>query len=451
MTYYYDENGNLVKEKEKKKKKQNQSQSQSSYSYKNGELVRTVQEDDISYDDIAPVKGGNKDSVFKSGGFSDGVDGVGDFFGDLGQTVAGSVGDLGMGLVKGVGRLAESVVDLGTYGVAGVADLFGADEFAEKTKKVAQYNVTDKLTKGLTDYFDPYSVLGNKADAVGEGIGQVAGIIATGGLGATPAAASAITTGVTFASGMGSGMNDAYAMGASDGKAAAYGATVGTIEAVSEMFFGGLGKGVKALGFSKGLTSIDDIAAKKLSNAAAKFITSEAGQKVVGNTLEYAVKSGAEGLEEVISGFGSAAAKDAFLLNKEDEKAFGEILKDENLLEQFVVGSIVSGIAQGGDFISSTKSGRDFVSGLSKNEQTVVDKVFEQRLAEESENRTLSNRDKNKLYERVVEEMKRGYVSTDEKESILGGETYKGYKDLTDKKTSLETRKKPLRKRLRAL
>ena len=397
-------------------------------------------------DDIAPyVKGGNKDSVFKSGGFSDGVDGVGDFFGDLGQTIGGTVGDLGMGIVKGAGRLVEGIVDLGTYGVAGVADLFGADEFANKTKKVAQYSATDEWTKGATNWLDQYSVLGNKADMVSEGIGQVGTIILTGGLGAagglSSAGATALTTAITAASGMGSGMNEAYASGASDGKAVAYGATVGTIEAATELIFGGLGKGVKALGVSKGLTSIDDVFAKKLSNTAAKFIASEAGQKVVGNTIEYAVKSGAEGVEEVLSGIGSAMAKDLYLLNGEDEKAFNEILKDENLLEQFVVGSIVSGIAQGGDFISSNRSGRDFVSGLSKNEQTVVDKVYEQRLAEESENKTLSNKDKNKLYERVVEEMKRGYVTTDEIESILGGETYKGYKDLTDKKTSLEERK----------
>ncbi len=413
--------------------------------------TRTFMQDD----DIAPVKGGNKNSVFKSGGFSDGVDGVGDFFGDLGQTVLGTTADLGLGILKGAGRLVEGIVDLGTYGVAGVADLFGADKFAEKTKKVAQYSATDEWTKGATDYVDQYSVLGNKADMVSEGLGQVLGIVATGGAagaaGLGTAGATALTTGVTFASGMGSGMNEAYEMGASDGSAVAYGATSGAVEAISEMIFGGLGKGSKALGVSKGLTSIDDVFAKKMSNAAAKFITSEAGQKVVGNTLEYAVKSGAEGLEEVISGFGSAIAKDAYLMNGEDEKAFGEILKDENLLEQFVVGSIVSGIAQSGDAFRATRNGRDFVSGLSKNEQTVVDKVFEQRLAEESENRTLSNRDKNKLYERVVEEMKRGYVTTDEIESILGGETYKGYKDLTDKKNSLEERKKAIEEEIKSL
>ena len=401
--------------------------------------MRTVMSDD----DIAPVKGGNKDSIFKSGGFSDGVDGVGDFFGDLGQTVLGTTADLGIGILKGAGRLVEGVADLGTYGVAGVADLFGADEFAEKTKKVARYNATDEWTKGATDYVDQYSVLGNKADMVSEGIGQVASIIATGGLGAagglSSAGATALTTGLTFASGMGSGMNEAYESGASDGKAFAYGVTSGTVEAISELIFGGLGKGVKALGVSKGLTSIDDVVAKKISNAAAKYITSEAGQKVVGNTLEYAVKSGAEGLEEVISGFGSAIAKDVYLMNGKDEKAFLEILKDEKLLEQFVVGSIVSGIAQGGDFIKSTKNGRDFVSGLSNNEQTVVDKVYEQRLAEESKNKTLSNKDKNKLYESIVEQMEKGYISTDTIEEVLGGDEYKTYKDNLDTTSKLKT------------
>ena len=409
--------------------------------------TRTFVQDD---DDIAPVKGGNKNSVFKSGGFSDGVDGVGDFFGDLGQTVLGTTADLGLGILKGAGRLVEGVVDLGTYGVAGVADLFGADKFAEKTKKVAQYSATDEWTKGATDYVDQYSVLGNKADMVSEGIGQVGAIILTGGAagaaGLGTAGATALTTGLTGLSGMGSGMNEAYAMGASDGNAVAYGATVGSIEAVSEMIFGGLGKGFKALGVSKGLTSIDDVFAKKLSNAAAKFITSEAGQKVVGNTLEYAVKSGAEGLEEVISGFGSAIAKDAYLMNGEDEKAFGEILKDENLLEQFVVGSIVSGIAQGGDFISSTKNGRDFVSGLSKNEQTVVDKVYNDAIAKrETDGKKLTNKEKNEIYDSIIEKMDKGYIDIDTIEGVLGGDEYKAYKDNVDTTANLKKELNELR------
>ena len=364
------------------------------------------------------MKRNSKDTWFKGGAFEDGYD-----FGDTTRTVLGTIGDFGLGAVKGVGRMVEGLVDLGTYGVAGVADLFGADEFADKTRKVAQYSATDEWTKGATDYVDQYSVLGNKADMVSEGVGQVLAILATGGTAgalagggaAGAAAATAATTALTGLSGMGSGMNEAYGSGASDGEAVAFGVAQGTIDAVSELIFGGLGKGVKALGVSKGLTSIDDVLARRLSNAAAKYITSEAGQRVVGNTLEYAFKSGAEGLEEVIAGFGTAIAKDAILLNDEDEKAFREILENENLLEQFVVGSIVSGIAQGSDFVKTTKSGRDFVTGLSGSEQTAVDKVFEDTVTQrEAAGEKLTTKEKNNLYDTLVEQAKKGAIGVEQ-------------------------------------
>ena len=413
--------------------------------------MRTFMSDD---DDIAPVVSSSSEraSFFTKGGLSDGYDKW-----DVSKTVAGTVGDVLLTAAQGVGNMAEGLVDLGAYGVAGVSNILGADDFAKKAKDFAKKNHVDEVVEENQDLMglNDYSVLGKYPRMVGNGVGQILGTVATAGLGKLGSlgkiGSTILTSGVIGASGMGSGMSEAYSMGATDDKATAYGASVGAIEVISELLFGGLGKGFNSLGLSKGLTSIDDVVAKKLSNTAAKFITSEAGQKVVGNALEYTVKSGAEGLEEVISGFGSAIAKDAYLMNEEDEKAFLEILEDENLLEQFVIGSIVSGFAQGGDVINATKNGRDFVSGLSKNEQTVVDKVYEQRLAEESENRTLTNRDKNNLYDRIVNEMKRGYVTTDEIESILGGETYKGYKDLTDKKTSLEERKTAIEEEIKSL
>lgn len=394
-------------------------------------------------DDIAPVsKGGDKDSWFKLGGFSDGVDSVGDFFGDLVETNLGTAADLGIGVLKGAGRLVEGVSDLGYYGASKILDVIGLDDAAEKVKKQAQYNVVDGVTKGLTDYVDQYSVLGNKADMVAEGIGQVGTIILTGGIasagGLSAAATSALTTGLTGLSGMGSGMSEAYELGATDEEAAKYGAVVGSVEAASELIFGGLGKGVKALGLSKGLTSIDDIAAKKISNIAAKYITSEAGQKVVGNTLEWAVKSGAEGLEEVISGFGSAIAKDVYLYNDENEKPFIEILADENLLEQFVVGSITSGIAQSGivpgmksgSLIEANKTGRDFVTGYTASDQAVIDKVVENRVAEaEKDGKKLSKKEIGKIEEQVQDALEKGQLDIDTIENVLGGETYTAYKD----------------------
>ncbi len=203
------------------------------------------------------------------------------------------------------------------------------------------------------------------------------------------------------------------------------------------MIFGGIGKRFNALGYSEGLSSIDDVAAKKMSNIAAKFIKSEAGKKVLGNTVEYAVKSGAEGIEEVLAGLGTAVAKDAILPNGENEKAFREILKDENLLEQFVVGSIVSGLSQSGYLPGSydgslrdaNKSGKDFITGLNANEQAVIDKEFNNRVAEAEKSGKLSGKDKNKIYDDVVKALEKGDISIDVIEEVLGGDTYKSYQD----------------------
>lgn len=258
-------------------------------------------------DDIAPTKetksywkqeeSGNKDSWVKSGVFADGWQS-----GDVAKGVLGTLGDVGLGAAKGIGRMAEGLVDLGTYGVAEVAEAFGADKFAEKAKKVARYSATDEWTKGATDFVDKYSFVGNKGDMISEGLGQVGAIILTGGLagaaGLGAVGTTAVTTGAMGLSSAGTNIGQAYGEGATDGEAWLYGLTSGAIEAGTEMLFGGLGKGVKALGISRGIGGLDDMFAKKLSSKVAKAFTNEAVQKAVGNTVEFAVKSSGEGFEE---------------------------------------------------------------------------------------------------------------------------------------------------------
>ena len=400
-------------------------------------------------DDIAPVKkttGGNKNSWFKSGGFSDGVDGVGDFFGDLAQTTAGTLGDIGVGVGKGLTRLGEGIVDLGTYGVAGVADAIGKDKWADKTRKKAQKDWTSKAWKKPETFVDKYSVLGNKADAVTEGLGQVGGIILTGGiagaLGAGGAAATAISTAVTGLSSMGSGMSEAYQNKATDKEAFTYGAIAGTAEAATELLFGGLGKSVKALGISKGLSSADDMLAKKISS---KFTN-----QIAKNFTEFGIKAGAEGTEEVLSGIAQAVGKKVTYMS---DKELSKLIEDENLLDQFIVGSITSGIAQSG-YVPGMKQGSlreanklktDFITGLTQNEQKVVDKEYENRITEAEEGgKKLSKKEKNKIYDEVINDLEKGYISTDTIEDALGGETYKTYK-------SMEQRENEVRKEIEEL
>lgn len=276
-------------------------------------------------------------------------------FGDITKTALGTLGDVGVGAVKGVMKMGEGIGDAAQYGVAALADLFGADDAAEAIRRNAQQEKVANAFSGVDKKLDKYSVLGHTSDAAAESLGQIGGILATGGLagaaGLGAAGTTAVTTGVMGASSFGSGTSEAYAAGAEEGEAEAYGAIAGAADALSEMIFGGLGKGVKALGLSKGLSSADDMLAKAVS--------SKIKNTLAKNTVQLGVKAGAEGLEEVLAGTMQAAGKKMTYMSERD---FLDILEDENLLEQFVVGSLASGIAQAPGYVSANRAGADLVS-----------------------------------------------------------------------------------------
>ena len=388
-------------------------------------------------EDIAPIRTATKKDEdaedrtwFQKGSFDDGYQ-----FGDVTKAILGTAGDVGVGAVKGLASLGEGLGDLAGYGIAGVADALGYDDFASRVRYNASENYIDLAFGGVQDSLDQYSLLGDKSDSVSEGLGQVAGIIATGGVagmaGLSAAGATAVTTGLMGLSSMGSGMSEAYQGGATDEEAATYGLIKGVVDAGSELIFGGLGKTVKAVGLSKGLSSLDDMFAKKLS--------SKITNQVAKNFVEYGVKATAEGVEEVLSGIGSAVGKK---LTYMDDTELTQLVKDENLLEQFVVGAVTSGIAQSGivpgmksgSLMEANKTGTDFITGLNQNEQAVVDQVYNDRVAEAGD---ISPKEKNKIYDEVLSDMEKGYISTDTIESVLGGDTYKTYKDTMDSEDAI--------------
>ena len=429
----FSENYFNLRKKKKEEEKDNIAVSTMSKFDKEYRRLRAESEaDNVGYiGDIAPVVStvqnneeddGKGLKFFKKGAFEDGYQ-----FGDVTKTILGTVGDAGSGIGKGALGLVEGVIDLVGYGVAGVGDLVGADEFAEDTKEIMQMNQTETIYDtfffGIDDVADKYSVLDRSADAVAQGIGQVGTIIATGGIGAagglTSAGTTALTTGLMGASSMGSGMTEAYQSGASDVEAVTYGAIAGAADAATELIFGGLGKSVKAVGLSKGLSSADDILAKKVSGMFSSQIAK--------NLSEYGIKAGAEGVEEVLAGIVQAVGKKATYMSDEE---WGEIFEDENLLEQFVVGAVTSGIAQAGDVSKANKAGRDFITDYTQNEQKVIDKEYENRIAEqEKDGKKLTDKEKTKLYDEVIRDMDKGYISTDTIEEVLGGDTYQSYTD----------------------
>lgn len=364
------------------------------YLKKKKENEKNVQKGKTQKTNGSPVRDTN--TWFKGGAFEDGYQ-----FGDLTATILGTAADLGINAVKGAGSLVEGVTDLLGYAGAGIADLVGADDFAQKWKQNVQRNTVNDIFGGTEKIVDQASVLGDKSDAIAQGIGQVGGIIATGGIGHAAGLSgmglTALTTGVIGASGMGSGMSEAYNSGATDAEAITYGAITGTAEAVTEMLFSGLGKTVKAFGIGgKALSSADDMLAKSLSSK----IQSQIGK----NLVEWGVKAGAEGTEEVLSGIASIAGKKLTYMSEEE---IGKIVADENLLEQFVTGVVTSGIAQSGivpgmksgSLIESNKTGRDFVTGLTESEQTEVNKEYVELLAEERKKGTVDKKQEGALYE----------------------------------------------------
>ena len=381
------------------------------------------------------TKKDDNDKWFKSGAFGDDK---GNIFTDTIDTILGTTGDIVVGATKGIFNLAEGIVDAGRYGVAGVADLLGADNYAEDVKERAKQNTTNILFGGIEKAVDKSSVLGNKADAIPQGLGYVAGLIGTGGLagaaGLGSAGVTAVTTGTTFSSAFGSGMSQAYESGATDEEATKYGLIAGIAEAGTELMFGGLGKAVGATGLSKGFMALDDKLATKVSSVFKSTLAK--------NLAEYTVKAGGEGIEEVASGLLQAIGQKVTYMSEED---LGKLIEDQNLLESFITGAVVSGIAQTPSLIKTTKADRDYVSGYTQNEQSIIDKEVENRIKElETDNKKLTNKEIAKIEEQVKNDLQKGYISTDTIESTFGGEEYNTYKSALDNKIAIENEIKEL-------
>lgn len=390
----------------------------------NGNVISNIEPVNEEKVTTSKKKKKEKDTWFKSGAFGDGK---GNFFTDALATVGSTVLDVGVGAFKGATGFVEGITDLGMYGVAGAADLLGADGVAKSINKSAEKSFTENLYKPAEKFADKYSVLGNKSDSVSETLGQIAIILGTGGIAGTlglgAAGTTALVTGTNFASSFGSGMSEAYNDNASGKEALIYGAIKGGIDAGSELLFGGLGKAVNATGISSGIGGFDDM----FADYATKKITNQ----VVKNAAKYGIKAAGEGAEEVLAGIGTAFAKQATYKSEEE---IGKLLEDENLLDQFIVGAVAGGITSTPSLKKSITSGRDYTSGLTVNEQKVVDAEVQRRIAEQETNgKKLSKKQQSAIIEEVQEDVKKGYISTDVIESTLVGEseTYKNYQSVT--------------------
>lgn len=365
-------------------------------------------------------------TLFQAGAFEDGFEVL-----DIPKAILATGGDIVGNTVKGFLGGAEGVADFLAYGVSGGADLLGFDDYAEDVRDRAAENFYGDMMDDLMDDIGitENSVLGDKADALPNAVGNVGFMLAGGaagkvlGMGAKGAALLGNST--VFSSSMGNAMSEAYQNGASDGEAFAYGVTSGTIDLITERMFSGLGKiGGEALG--KPISAADDALAQRVGKAVAKKFGEGKGAHVFKTLAQASIKAGAEGSEELAAGILSAGAKKLTYMSDEE---IGTLLADENLLEQFIIGTLTSGIMQSSNVKNANKNKTDLISGMTYDEEAVFEKELEKRIADAEEERELSAKEKTQIRDQLLKDFDEGGISIDTIEEALGGDTYKEYQD----------------------
>lgn len=396
--------------------------------------ISTVKVDDDE-DDVAPVK---ERKWFDTGLFDDGYDKW-----DVTKTILGSVTDVAENLGSGIMGMGERAVDAlaqiapyiaqgqfyqngGGYNIQ-AAQAFEAsnqmfkkdvEKFVKKDlydeEKVAKAIITNPV-KSLTGVnAETDSVFGEKTDSLVQSGGQ---LLATAGLQAV-GVPWYLTTGATS---FGGEAENALKQGASMEEAALSAAISAGAEILTEKISGGISFGGKT-----GDEAVMRYIARAISDKTARTLTKLG--------VDMVAEGGEEVLSSVISNLGSSLYK---------EENLGEILASEEAvdeyIESFIGGAVLGGVGSVTGAVKSNKAGVDSVTGLTTNEQSVVDKLYQDRLAEaEKSGETVNQKKKSQIYDSVLNDLEKGYISTETIEEVLGGETFKQYQETVKNEDALQ-------------
>ena len=386
-------------------------------------------------DDIAPVREDKQEEEeertwFQKGAFEDGFS-----LKNLGKAILGStedvIGNVGTGIVGMGEKLVDSFAHLAPFysqsqfyqnggsflsedmqekqnqafeqGKKSAAEFVQKDLYDEE-KIVKQIYSNNTISKQILGY-DPndLSVFGAKSDALAQSAGQLAATAALSSVGVP----WYLTTGVTS---YGGEVESALKQGATMEEAGVSGLITAGAEILTEKISGGIKFGGKTL--DEGLT---------------KIIARNISDKTVRTLVKIGFDAAGEGFEEVLSGAISAVGQ-KLTYDKEKDISLNELLFSEEAFESFIGGAVLGGGSSVIGAVKAAKNGVDSVTELTKNEQKVVDKEYKERIAEAEKQGKVSQRQKAEIYDRVLKDMEKGYISTDSIEAALGGETYNNYK-----------------------
>ena len=414
-TTYIDSNGNLVTSENKKKK--------NTYTYidDNGNLASA------EVPNIPTTNKKKKNNAWINlTAFDDGYD-----FGDVTRSILGTSQDVGKNLFKGAMSAVEGINDFTAQGLGGVAHLVGAEEAAKRLRNYAgqetftndnvltktilnsglipggkTLNIVDELTgqKGskfvteqMNKNIEKTSVLGDSSRGIAQGVGQLGGQVALQSFG-VPWQVTAFTGAAS------NEIENAFQNDSTYGQAFTSGLISGLSEVGSEYLSGGANKFL-------GMTSLGS-----------KFID-KLGGKITNKALSRGLKTildvGGEGGEEIISGLGTAIGRKLTYMSDKD---FKEIYSSEQALDDFIGGALVTAIAGVPGNVRSIARGENSFTGLTANEQKVLDKELQNRIQEQQKDgKELSQKEINKIEEQVKNDMSKGRISVETIEEALGG------------------------------
>ena len=367
---------------------------------------------------------------FQKGAFADGYQ-----FGDITKTILGTTEDSRTNAMAGVLGMGEKAVDAAAHVVGSIGGFLGdkeyqdaADEFAAKdlydeeaiARKMAALSpggIANHILLGAEDE-ESYSVLGEKSDSLVQSGGELAATVGLQYVGVP----WYVTSGVTA---YGAEVENALRSGASHHEAGLSAAISAGAEILTEKLFGGSGLGEKGL---IDLSALTRGISGKLTKALADF----------------GLDMAAEGSEEVVSQFASNLASKLYREERLEDILFSEEAID-GYIESFIGGAALGGVMNTGNVTRSIKTGRDYRTGNTQSEQTVVDKEIENRIKEAEEGgKTLTDKQKAAIEEQVLRDFEKGYISTDAIESTLGGDTYTAYQKAVEEETALRDEYKTL-------
>lgn len=259
------------------------------------------------------------------------------------------------------------------------------------TQKYVEYTPISALAKATGTNKEEYSVLGERSDGVVQSASQLA---LTVGLQAVGVPWWVTTGSLAF----GGEVENAVQQGASLHEAQASGLISAGAEILTEKLSGGIKFGGRAL---------DDVTIKPLIN--------KISSKTIRTLANYSTDLVGEGLEEVassvISNLGTALYR---------EENLSEILASEEALdgyiESFIGGAVLSGGINSGKAVNSIKTGRDYNTGLTQDEQGMIDSLTDKKATETSKQKAIEKEVEKAIAER--ETSQGGALSNANKEAL---------------------------------